>query len=113
MIYWPQPPAPVQWDFPNSFQLTAEEVPGGLSLELRNDVGLWTIDAELDRLTFTPGYIRFGFNQVLEDFPTEGEYTYTLKDGDGRVLSTGLLIAGDYHADREQYDKPIQYEQYD
>lgn len=112
MIYWPLPPAPVRWDFPNSFQLTEEDVPGGLVLELRNDVGLWTIDAAPERLAFTPGHIRFT-PVVPEDFPAEGEYTYTLKDGDGVVLSTGLLIVGDYTHEREHYEKPIQYEQYD
>lgn len=114
MIYWPLPPAPVRWDFPNSFQLTEEDVPGGLVLEIRSDVGLWTIDGDVAPVTFTPGYIRYEFDQYpVDTLPAEGEYTYILKDGDGRVLSTGLLIVGDYFPEREQYEKPIQYEQYD
>ena len=42
---------------------------------------------------------------------TPGEYKYVMKDGDS-VVSTGLLVIGEYVADVTEYNKTIQYEQY-
>lgn len=113
MLYWPLPPASVELDFPNNLRLTSEDITGELHLELRNDVGRWTFGGDIAPATFTPGYIRFGFDQQPEDsYPAEGEYTYILTDGDGRVLSTGLIIVGDYTPDRSEHDTTIEYSQY-
>ena len=114
MLYWPLPPASVEWDFPNNYSLTGEEeATGTITLELRNDVGRWSFDGDIDPVDFTPGYIRFGFDQQPEDsYPAEGEYTYILTDGDGRILSTGLIIVGDYTPDRSENDTTIEYNQY-
>ena len=41
-----------------------------------------------------------------------GEYEYIMKDGD-TVVSTGVLIIGKYGTDIDgQYNKTIEYEQY-
>lgn len=114
MLYYPLPPSHIEWDFPNNYSLTGEEdATGEIRLELRNDVGRWTIDGELAELTFTPGYIRYEFDMAEDNpFPPEGEYTYILTDGDGRVLSTGLMIVGDYTPDRSEHDTTIEYSQY-
>lgn len=45
-----------------------------------------------------------------EDIP-DGEYEYTLSDGD-TLVSSGLLVVGDY-AKPNEYDKEISYEQYE
>lgn len=45
------------------------------------------------------------------DMP-DGEYAYTLEGG-GEVLSSGLLIVGSYENVISQYNKDIEYEQYE
>jgi hypothetical protein len=47
--------------------------------------------------------------ELKEDIPS-GEYDYTLSDEVG-VLSTGLLVIGDYEIPTE-YNKELTYEQY-
>ena len=42
---------------------------------------------------------------------TPGEYKYEMKAGDD-VVSTGLLVIGEYTTDATEYNKTIQYEQY-
>lgn len=125
MIYWNTTPG-AEYDIavPNPRGILPEDVAGmALHFEVLGDVSLkqfpsgdfpidavtpgWFITHQINAETVAPG-----------DFPPDGEYTYRAylvpQGGGERILvSEGLVIFGDYHADREQYDKPIQYEQYD
>lgn len=48
---------------------------------------------------------------ILPEGIQTGEYEYKLEAG-GNVVSTGVLIVGDYKTDITEYDKQIRYEQY-
>ena len=89
------------------------EIPAGttLTFTMRNTVDMETvvsvlvIDMELHRLYF---------NVALElpDDATPGEYQYELR-GDGELLSTGLAVIRDNGVAVTEYNKVIQYEQYE
>lgn len=55
--------------------------------------------------------IYYNIAVALPTGTTPGEYRYEMKSGDD-VVSTGLLVIGDYTADVTEYNKTIQYEQY-
>lgn len=42
-----------------------------------------------------------------------GEYQYMLTTEDGEVLACGLMIIGDYEQDLKDYNKTIEYRQYE
>lgn len=42
-----------------------------------------------------------------------GEYQYILTTEDGEVLACGLMIIGDYEQDLKDYNKTIEYTQYE
>lgn len=42
-----------------------------------------------------------------------GEYQYMLTTEDGEVLACGLMIIGDYEQDLKDYNKTIEYTQYE
>lgn len=88
------------------------QVPEGatLSFTMRSTVDL---DVALTALVIDMQVYRIYYNVavVLPEGVTPGEYQYELK-GDDRTLSTGLLVVR--YAGREvtEYNKQIEYEQY-
>ena len=57
--------------------------------------------------------IYYNIALALPENATPGEYEYVMKSGDS-VVSTGVLVVGEYTTDvAGEYDKPIQYEQYE
>lgn len=54
----------------------------------------------------------YTFDITLPDGIPDGEYEYTLRDGDD-ILSNGVMtIRGKNGVAKEQYDKETEYEQY-
>lgn len=125
MIYWPTNGDAISWHFPNNLQLTEDTLPDELLLELRNDVGRWLIDGDIDPQDITPGFITYGWEPGEDPvYPPTGEYTYTLWAyheiepdvwDDGIVISKGLCIVGEYDEKPQQIENEnehIQYEQF-
>lgn len=83
-----------------------------MTLTLKNTTDLTTIltQSVTDKET-KAGYYTFDIN--LPSGIPDGEYEYTLKDGDN-TLSTGIVtISGKVDFDKQQFNKTIQYEQYE
>ena len=124
MIYWNTTPgATFDIAVPNLYGLTSDDTTGlQLGFEVRNNVGLQQLVSAVTIDAVTPAWIvSHQVNaQELPDnaFPPEGEYTYRailwdpVKAEEVRTLSDGIMIFGSYAANREQFDKAIQYEQY-
>lgn len=114
MIYWPITADALDCYIPNATGYTPADGDPDLFLELRSNVNLTAVTMTVTPASVTPLYFRFSFDGwTIPDGMVEGEYTYTLRLGEGGVvLGSGLLIVGDYAAEREQYDKSIEYEQY-
>lgn len=116
MIYWPTTPD-ISFDIaiPNQYGLTSEDI-ASVKFVVLNNVGRQvypSADLQVDEVT--PLWITLHLNNDSEqeqDFPPDGEYTYEVYDDGGRLLSTGLLIFGNYHAPRTDYETTIEYEQY-
>ena len=57
--------------------------------------------------------IYYVFNINIPDSIYDGEYEYTLKDNEGKIVATGLMRVGNYKQENKQYinnkDKYIQY----
>lgn len=53
-----------------------------------------------------------GGSQTSADV-ANGEYQYMLTSEDGEVLACGLMIIGDYEQDFKDYNKTIEYTQYE
>lgn len=114
MIYWPRIADEFTMRIPNAAGYTPADDDPALWLEVRNNVGLRVFGNGIVPVEVTPLYFVFYEENwaIPEDWAT-GEYTYALRLGaGGRVLSEGLLIVGDYQAARTEYDKTIEYEQY-
>ena len=106
MIYWTaKPDTEYTIAFPLAAPVTdAEKDHGELQITIRNNVGRTPLDPDA--------------------IPPEGEYTYEARletpapdrpaEYSNRVISTGLMVFGDYVPEREQYDdNKTEYEQYD
>lgn len=122
MIYWNTTPgAAYDVAIPNSYGLTPEAVAGKtIRFEVRNDVGRQTFPSGgFPPDAVTPGWIVLHQTNGATPggFPPDGEYTYEAFltwDGGEVVLSTGLMVLGDYAAPHPgEYEKTIEYEQYD
>ena len=57
--------------------------------------------------------IFYTFNINIPDSLDDGEYEYTLKDNEDKIVATGLIRVGDFKQENKQYinnkDKFIQY----
>ena len=84
---------------------------GTLSLKLKSTVDLDTPYQSATVLDLNVFRTVYAVAVSLPEGIQGGEYQYELSAG-GVTVSTGVLIIGDYAADREQYNKPITYEQY-
>lgn len=82
-----------------------------LTFTMRSTVDL---DVVVTALVIDMGLHRIYYNVALE-LPAgaePGEYQYELK-GDGELLSTGLAVIRDNGVAIEEYNKNIEYEQYE
>lgn len=123
MIYWNTHPG-AEYDIavPNTRGILLEGV-AELRFEILGDVSRQQITSAAFYIdAATPGWFIIhqtnGEEITPDDFPPDGEYTYRaflVPEGGGEevLVSEGLMVFGDYRSAREQYDKPIQYEQYD
>lgn len=88
------------------------EIPSGttLTFTMRSTVDLDTV---LNALVIDTQMHRIYYNVALSlpEGTTPGEYQYEMKS-DGETISTGLLVVRDNGADVTEYNKEIQYEQY-
>lgn len=82
-----------------------------LSFTARSTVGLDT-PIDVRSLDLNDHRVYISLAVTLPEGLAPGEYEYTLAV-DGTAVSTGLLVVGEYTTDiAGQYDKPIEYEQY-
>ena len=58
--------------------------------------------------------IFYTFNINIPDSYDDGEYEYTLKDNEDKIVATGLMRIGDYKTENTQYNnnKDKKYLQY-
>lgn len=67
---------------------------------------LTKIEYEFTGLTDTlESRMFYSFEIVLPDNIADGEYTYTLYDGDDVSVASGLCQIGDYSPDKKEYTK--------
>lgn len=74
------------------------------TVDLDTPISALVIDLEMHR-------IFYNIALSLPEGVAPGEYQYELTAGD-EVVSTGLLIIRDAGSPAEEYNKPIEYEQY-
>ena len=48
--------------------------------------------------------IFYTFNLNIPESMDDGEYEYTLKDNEDKIVATGLLRIGDYKTENKQYN---------
>ena len=126
MIYWNTTPgAEFRIEVPNQYGLSVLDVEGlYLRFEVKNDVGLWVVSSGALAIdSITPNWIATDVTNpqdlAADAYPPQGEYTYRAilwdeaHSREVRDLSAGLMIFGTYTAERDQYNKPTTYEQYD
>ena len=57
--------------------------------------------------------IYYTFNLNIPEEMDDGEYEYTLKDNEDKIVATGLIRVGDFKQENKQYinnkDKYLQY----
>ena len=57
--------------------------------------------------------IYYTFNLNIPEEMDDGEYEYTLKDNEDKILATGLMRIGDYKTENKEYNnKDKKYVQY-
>lgn len=120
MIYWNTTPgAAYDISVPNQYGLQPTDG-GRLRFDVLNTMGRSVYPSGLfDIDVFTPAWLvlKLVNTEDVTDYPPAGEYSYRASlvvDGQpDRLLSEGIMIFGDYTADRQQYDNTIEYEQYD
>lgn len=84
--------------------------PGSLSFKGKSTIDL-TLEIDLQVINLDLSDLYFNIAVIVPEGSPTGEYEYELKKGDD-VLATGLLVVGEYAKPR-QYEKPIEYEQYE
>ena len=82
-----------------------------MTLTIKSTIDLKVIlSTEVVDKRTSAGY--YTFDITLPAGIPDGEYEYTLQDGDD-ILSRGIItIQGKQEVTKEQYNKPIEYEQY-
>ena len=84
---------------------------GTLALSLKSTVNLDTPYLSATVLDLNVFRTVYAVAVELPEGIQEGEYQYRLTAG-GELVSTGVLIIGDYARAKEEYNKTITYEQY-
>ena len=83
--------------------------PGEVIFKAKSTIDLETmIDVEVVDLNISTIFMLLSV--ILPADLVVGEYEYSVQVGD-QILSTGLLMVGEFDKP-DQYEKPIQYEQY-
>lgn len=107
MIYVPTPSAAVTLRIPR----TCSAPYAGAVLTVRSTVGLR--EAEIPLVSLDASDLYFVISADFSAANVPGEYEYRLAVPDA-ILATGVLAVGELpDVDRMQYDKSVQYEQYD
>lgn len=83
---------------------------GGYALSVENTVDKTRIAVKPEAVT--PGTLYYTVEVVFADDMPVGEYRYELTKG-GCLLSSGLLVVGDYISPREEYNTSVHYQQYE
>lgn len=83
-----------------------------MKLLLKNGITHKEFEYSVEDLNESSIYYTFNIN-IPESFD-DGEYSYTLKDNEDKIVATGLIRVGDYKQENTQYinnkdKKIIQY----
>lgn len=81
----------------------------GLRLKVRSTIDLEEVTLEVTAGESSDQYAHLSV--TLPDDMSQGEYEYILDDARG-VISTGLLILGNYEGSVQEYETEIVYKQY-
>lgn len=109
MLYWP-----INTTFQCFFPIVTDIVFDGSStfdLLVVDNVGNKVYEGDFDGI-YSPGYVATSMN--TEGGPeTPGEYTYTLRiKANNLVISSGVMVVGEYTRQRIENESTITYEQY-
>ena len=86
------------------------EIPeGDLTFKAKSTIDL-TLEMDLQVVNLDVSALYLHLAVIVPDGCPVGEYEYNVQVGD-QILSTGLLMVGEFDKP-DQYEKPIQYEQY-
>ncbi len=83
---------------------------GELTFKARSTIDL-TIEMDLQVVNLDVSALYLHLAVVVPEGCPVGEYEYDVRAGDS-LLSTGLLMVGEF-AKPDEYEKPIEYEQYE
>ena len=87
------------------------EIPqGDLTFRAKSTIDR-TLEMDLQVVNLDVSVLYFHLAVIVPEGCPVGEYEYSVQVGD-QVLSTGLLMVGELDKP-EQYEKPIEYEQYE
>ena len=83
-----------------------------MKLLLKNGITHKEIEYNVDDLNESSIYYVFNIN--VPDSLDDGEYSYTLKDNEEKIVATGLMRVGDYKTENKEYNnnKDKKYIQY-
>ena len=86
------------------------EIPeGDLTFKAKSTIDL-TLEIDLQVVNLDVSALYLHLAVIVPEGCPIGEYEYNVQVGD-QILSTGLLMVGEFDKP-DQYEKPIQYEQY-
>ena len=87
------------------------EIPeGDLTFKAKSTIDL-TLEMDLQVVNLDVSALYLHLAVIVPDGCPVGEYEYSVQVG-SQILSTGLLVVGELNKP-EEYEKPIQYEQYE
>ena len=87
------------------------EIPeGDLTFKAKSTIDL-TLEMDLQVVNLDVSALYLHLAVIVPEGCPVGEYEYSVQVGD-QILSTGLLVVGELNKPSE-YEKPIQYEQYE
>ena len=82
-----------------------------MKLLLKNGITNKNFEYSVEDLNESSIYYTFNLN--IPEEMDDGEYEYTLKDDEDKIVATGLIRVGDFKQENKQYinnkDKFIQY----
>ena len=82
-----------------------------MKLILKNGITNKNFEYSVEDLNESSIYYTFNLN--IPEEMDDGEYEYTLKDDEDKIVATGLIRVGDFKQENKQYinnkDKYIQY----
>ena len=82
-----------------------------MKIILKNGITHKNFEYNVEDLNESSIYYTFNIN-IPESFD-DGEYEYTLKDNENKIVATGLIRVGDYKTENKEYNnKDKKYIQY-